>query len=205
MMYNGYARFIPACAGNTRTLRCIPRPEPVHPRVCGEHRHSPRASFSAAGSSPRVRGTPEGCSYSRSRWRFIPACAGNTKHGQNRAVAKPVHPRVCGEHGYAVVACGGCAGSSPRVRGTRYRDRWSRVRLRFIPACAGNTCDHARSLPPETVHPRVCGEHVSALRKMLARGGSSPRVRGTRDVGQGELDVGRFIPACAGNTARIKR
>ena len=90
-------------------------------------------------------------------------------------------------------------GSSPRVRGTRGgRDFHART-PRFIPACAGNASPLASSRPAKPVHPRVCGErpHASTLR--VAEIGSSPRVRGTRSVGQPLVAQSRFIPACAGN------
>ncbi len=51
-------RFIPACAGNTRTMGRTSISTTVHPRVCGEHGKWPQ-------SRHMVR-------------RFIPACAGNT-------------------------------------------------------------------------------------------------------------------------------
>ena len=72
--------------------------------------------------------------------------------------------------------------------------------IRFIPACAGNTPLDKRGQGVATVHPRVCGEHVLAVKASLQTRGSSPRVRGTpAGVGQ-RLFLKRFIPACAGNT-----
>ena len=72
------------------------------------------------------------------------------------------------------------AGSSPRVRGTHNEGADDHRRVRFIPACAGNS---ASSAPPATsapVHPRVCGELLGYL-------SIAP-------------DQTRFIPACAGNS-----
>ena len=95
--------------------------------------------------------------------------------------ARPVHPRVCGEHPGKVKAQG--------------------VKSRSIPACAGNTVLQCltptlgpgpsprvrgtRSVsavisPATAVHPRVCGEHDAAIDARLLRV--------------------RSIPACAGNT-----
>ena len=73
---------------------------------------------------------------------------------------------------------------------------------RFIPACAGNTRWCVRSSPRRAVHPRVCGEHAVLCATASGDSGSSPRVRGTRDVRPGVVDRDRFIPACAGNTPR---
>ena len=73
-----FARFIPACAGNTIPGPGKPRKMLVHPRVCGEHLMLILLPPLLIGSSPRVRGTP----LTSSAWtyprRFIPACAGNT-------------------------------------------------------------------------------------------------------------------------------
>jgi len=133
-------RFIPACAGNTRVGAAAASAVPVHPRVCGEHRALQAGAGSLAGSSPRVRGTLFSCLSRCVSLRFIPACAGNTRAALIEHTAKPVHPRVCGEHKRRPTAISSRNGSSPRVRGTR---RWIHVaggRRRFIPACAGNTC-----------------------------------------------------------------
>ena len=102
------------------------------------------------------------------------------------------------------------------------RGHGHRCRVRFIPACAGNTWRCITCLRPAMVHPRMRGEHV-ALHYVPAAGyGSSPHARGTRFAGifvargnavhprmRGEhgscrgprISRVRFIPACAGNTA----
>ena len=71
-------RFIPACAGNTRSTYTHPQPKPVHPRVCGEHLTHVIAVGYIHGSSPRVRGTLQVTRACVVVQRFIPACAGNT-------------------------------------------------------------------------------------------------------------------------------
>ena len=53
-----------------------------------------------------------------------------------------------------------------------------------------------------SVHPRVCGEQSPEPRDPRAQFGSSPRVRGTVYFGLGAVVADRFIPACAGNSAR---
>ncbi len=52
-------RFIPACAGNTYTMKRRLGVSAVHPRVCGEHVLLHATSKQSRGSSPRVRGTLE--------------------------------------------------------------------------------------------------------------------------------------------------
>ena len=74
--------------------------------------------------------------------------------------------------------------------------------MRFIPACAGNTGQYVAALSDQSVHPRVCGEHRVHLHLKLDSSGSSPRVRGTRNFAEHEVQLFRFIPACAGNTLR---
>ena len=71
-------RFIPARAGNTIAARRWKRAWPVHPRACGEHAEYAAWKSAAAGSSPRVRGTPRLRGGLRGELRFIPARAGNT-------------------------------------------------------------------------------------------------------------------------------
>ena len=56
-------------------------PRPVHPRVCGELAVTSRSSGVNIGSSPRVRGTHHRQSDHALRFRFIPACAGNSSTG----------------------------------------------------------------------------------------------------------------------------
>ena len=53
-----------------------------------------------------------------------------------------------------------------------------------------------------SVHPRLRGEHAWLIFGMNRAGGSSPPARGTHCSGPDGVDLGRFIPACAGNTRR---
>ncbi|EFH10695.1 hypothetical protein HMPREF0731_3080 [Pseudoroseomonas cervicalis ATCC 49957] len=93
--------------------------------------------------------------------RFIPAPAGNTALGMPGTQATPVHPRACGEHSHGAPRQRRQSGSSPRLRGTQAPGRRRPVRIRFIPAPAGNTrCLQSPASTP-AVHPRACGEHIS--------------------------------------------
>ena len=152
------------------------------------------------GSSPRVRGTH----FNRARegrvFGIIPACAGNTGACPSRRCAPGDHPRVCGEHPEKVQAVEADAGSSPRVRGTRQRLLVGAVLVGIIPACAGNTNSSRHRASRTRDHPRVCGEHPSLSYEDAMSLGSSPRVRGTRLVADGESVRQGIIPACAGNT-----
>ena len=116
------------------------------------------------------------------------------------SASSSVHPRGCGEHGCAKKLTYCAPGSSPRVRGTRGRIGPSGAVIRFIPAGAGNTKSPPIRCPGRAVHPRGCGEHYLTPLALLFMIGSSPRVRGTRDVPHHDVDGCRFIPAGAGNT-----
>ena len=214
-------RFIPACAGNSRSTR---RPfvlQAVHPRVCGELGLGPADRLYTFGSSPRVRGTRRGGRRAGDGRRFIPACAGNSCMRSRSDGMPPVHPRVCGELVRPSVAATDTPGSSPRVRGTRKEHWQASAWFRFIPACAGNSAPKDRQSADAAVHPRVCGELGRDLDVGPFAVGSSPRVRGTllavcalapqlavhpRVCGELLVMVGserfarRFIPACAGNS-----
>ena len=158
--------------------------KPVHPRVCGEHTILKMPVTARTGSSPRVRGTQGGQLPQTGRWRFIPACAGNTHCSKAWSLWRPVHPRVCGEHLGDRMETWGVSGSSPRVRGTREVANEHRTHSRFIPACAGNTNQLCVGLALLAVHPRVCGEHMFIRHSSSYENGSSPRVRGTRSLGE---------------------
>ena len=71
-------RFIPACAGNSVTLKIQELLIPVHPRVCGEQFQFSGDHLIDSGSSPRVRGTVDVFCLVALIPRFIPACAGNS-------------------------------------------------------------------------------------------------------------------------------
>ena len=136
----GCRRFIPACAGNTAWPGARATVVPVHPRLCGEHAGWFGNHSCKAGSSPPVRGTHGAHGVGHDIGRFIPACAGNTEHQYARTASRSVHPRLCGEHNGNAVRHRRIDGSSPPVRGTRCHSGHDRRCIRFIPACAGNTC-----------------------------------------------------------------
>ena len=198
-------RFIPACAGNSRTPPAPASNRTVHPRVCGELSIAAKDPLAASGSSPRVRGTPAAGHPRQAAHRFIPACAGNSRWCRGGRRSTAVHPRVCGELIAPVWRPRLKAGSSPRVRGTRLDVPQPSVRRRFIPACAGNSSASCRASSVTTVHPRVCGELYGDPARVWADCGSSPRVRGTPAASRLRALRRRFIPACAGNSASASR
>ena len=92
-----YKRFIPAYAGNARGPARQQTPPSVHPRIRGERSSSPASSGSYVGSSPHTRGTPECLLTHITKFRFIPAYAGNAARSSCRPAPGSVHPRIRGE------------------------------------------------------------------------------------------------------------
>ena len=107
---------------------------------------------------------------------------------------------MCGEHLTNTAKVVLAKGSSPRVRGTRDDEIGVRVGGGIIPACAGNTEAVAPVHHLHRDHPRVCGEHDRVKVTKQGGSGSSPRVRGTRNLVVICRDQNGIIPACAGNT-----
>ncbi len=91
-------------------------------------------------------------------------------------------------------------GSSPHARGTLAV--WCRRHAvgGIIPACAGNTVSSAQARQCPGDHPRMRGEHEAKPDAMRVNAGSSPHARGTPAGHAHDLQAGRIIPACAGNT-----
>ena len=153
-----------------------------------------------SGSSPRMRGTRGLDETAEILKGIIPAYAGNTRPRQRGLLAGEDHPRVCGDHRPPARTVRRKPGSSPRMRGTLRISIRRNIGNGIIPAYAGNTFHGPMTNCVRRDHPRVCGEHRSRrFRKFLLQG-SSPRMRGTRAVCDGESCRIRIIPAYAGNT-----
>jgi len=198
-------RFIPAPAGNARTQDRASRLAPVHPRACGERAPPEVAEIWYLGSSPRLRGTPRTQDGDGCYRRFIPAPAGNARPPPGSSRLQSVHPRACGERIAKEAADDAAFGSSPRLRGTRQARLEQRREFRFIPAPAGNARSGRWNRTATTVHPRACGERQDLVVAATTASGSSPRLRGTREMGFGRFRKRRFIPAPAGNAPAARR
>ena len=109
-----------------------------------------------------------------------------------------VYPRVCGATLLKAPSESRGQGLSPRVRGNLLPLATSFARYGSIPACAGQPLADLMMTAAFEVYPRVCGatEHSQALRRLPD--GLSPRVRGNPEVEGAHEDIGRSIPACAG-------
>ena len=112
-------RFIPAGAGNTFKYVYL--------------------LIAISGLSPLARGTPERGAARHAKMRFIPAGAGNTVDGEFFIAGAPVYPRWRGEHDRPRHLAVADQGLSPLARGTQRLFPAQTLRIRFIPAGAGNT------------------------------------------------------------------
>ena len=132
------------------------------------------------GSSPHVRGARTNYRSISRLYGIIPACAGSTRHHQFPYLHDGDHPRMCGEHNDMSVAVFASPGSSPHVRGARFRKVHAVGEPGIIPACAGSTtCRNSRA-SADWDHPRMCGEHPMTCNDPAPPVGSSPHVRGAR-------------------------
>ena len=111
-------RIIPAHAGNSHRPREPARFKPDHPRACGELQLSFLPADLDAGSSPRMRGTPQEAENAQALRRIIPAHAGNSASPRMSPSRTSDHPRACGELSANVTLRKPVSGSSPRMRGT---------------------------------------------------------------------------------------
>ena len=153
-----------------------------------------------SGSSPRVRGSL------LIRWALlyghgiIPAGAGLTAAEEMPLPFTQDHPRGCGAHSSSICNSVSSRGSSPRVRGSPSRDGFCKTAAGIIPAGAGLTSSLPMSLLDMRDHPRGCGAHHHKAGKWIDSTGSSPRVRGSRELQVDALQLGGIIPAGAGLT-----
>ena len=194
---------IPACAGEATSAGLMGHRDAVYPRVCGGSRVGVGWRGRNGGLSPRVRGKRFGGDAHPPFRRSIPACAGEALALHPRWRRPPVYPRVCGGSGMPATVTHRIPGLSPRVRGKRRRSWSERKGDRSIPACAGEAGAEIAGAVAHSVYPRVCGGSGVSRRRLGARRGLSPRVRG-KPVQQLILrNPQRSIPACAGE-ARVK-
>ena len=196
-------RIIPARAGQTarRPVWSIRRSD--HPRACGANRIYAAFTQSIYGSSPRVRGKLVLERHACALGRIIPARAGQTPGRAGASLFVSDHPRACGANGAGRRSALSRFGSSPRVRGKRRQTRPSAVSIRIIPARAGQTEWLRSRIGKYADHPRACGANYMASLSWKVGVGSSPRVRGKRQIFGPHFGRMRIIPARAGQTGEF--
>ena len=194
-------RFIPAYAGNAKSLAPHSSPHSVHPRIRGERARSIISRYAATGSSPHTRGTHDIGKDSDQRQRFIPAYAGNAAPTNALHHGVSVHPRIRGERRVNSNGPGDHCGSSPHTRGTLLACLAGRPVVRFSPAYAGNAHRRTPARRAIPVHPRIRGERCLLTEQFTQTNGSSPHTRGTPYKRDTRTLSDRFIPAYAGNAS----
>ena len=147
-----------------------------------------------------MRGKPPTGFLGRSRVRNIPAYAGKTPPCGAPPHPKSEHPRVCGENWRAFLSTGHFSGTSPRMRGKRFRYGLMSFGLGNIPAYAGKTNFPRAHRTTRKEHPRVCGENSSETPTSCPTSGTSPRMRGKHMCYSTCAESERNIPAYAGKT-----
>ncbi|CAH2603740.1 protein of unknown function [Rhodovastum atsumiense] len=128
----------------------------------------------------------------------IPAWAGEPLRARESGRLVRVHPRVGGganvREGMEILI----EGPSPRGRGSPLCQCWRVMRLRSIPAWAGEPQQPTPSPMRVKVHPRVGGGAASACPTPRHATGPSPRGRGSPGYLSPQVGADRSIPAWAG-------
>ena len=192
---------IPARAGFTTLVRCLPLVSPDHPRSRGVYNTVNFRATVADGSSPLARGLPVRDRHHAAVERIIPARAGFTAPGT--PVTSPVadHPRSRGVYRRRFRSPRSASGSSPLARGLRGRLLPLVAPRRIIPARAGFTAGPPSGIAPSADHPRSRGVYRRACGTCAAGAGSSPLARGLPPPSRQGLTGMGIIPARAGFTA----
>ena len=175
---------IPAYAGSTSPKAPGRASTGDHPRIRGEHRQWMPAPASRWGSSPHTRGALLHHHLNLLKLGIIPAYAGSTPRqprlGTGRGGSSPHtrgaprgscspwplkldHPRIRGEHGFSSIPMNLRPGSSPHTRGAQAPRGQVRFSRGIIPAYAGSTSRHWLQSSLAQDHPRIRGEHSTAL------------------------------------------
>ena len=134
---------------------------------------------------------------------IIPAHAGLTRVFSASYQIPRDHPRACGAHKLSSAFPMFASGSSPRMRGSPRRVAVLRRLDGIIPAHAGLTVPARSCCPPPRDHPRACGAHSAYVHLLRGNQGSSPRMRGSREVRGVTIGISGIIPAHAGLTQEI--
>ena len=195
-------RSIPAWAGETSRSADSAPASPVYPRVGGGNDESHEIGRAGSGLSPRGRGKPKAVRRGYTRAGSIPAWAGETLRSPDAARSPAVYPRVGGGNHKRLDKCIYYVGLSPRGRGKLGFCPSNRVKVRSIPAWAGETLRQAFLTALRTVYPRVGGGNSLGMSRTQRHQGLSPRGRGKRGNAACSRQRLRSIPAWAGETRR---
>ena len=155
-------RSIPARAGEPNPYAGFLPLTRVYPRACGGTQPNTCYHQARAGLSPRVRGNLAHLAARGEVAGSIPARAGEPRRPRWLGTRATVYPRACGGTADGQVVAGLQGGLSPRVRGNRPGGLRGLIRLRSIPARAGEPNPTKRTDAVYRVYPRACGGTDSA-------------------------------------------
>ena len=195
---------ISAHAGLTAVPCACRRLHKDHPRACGAHIPLRIAIRDIAGSSPRMRGSHLQGLFTIRHVGIIPAHAGLTPFTESDLPKLRDHPRVCGAHSCLLRSSFLASGSSPRMRGSPGALPTLRCPEGIIPAYAGLTDCRSAEYRQRRDHSRVCGAHEISRIASDPQEGSSPRMRGSRNLVRFRLHGVGIIPAYAGLTRKSR-
>ena len=129
-----------------------------------------------------------------------PAYAGKTEHVQRDARHERKHPRVCGEDKQPLFTVLPHKETPPRMRGRPSCNCLPQRSQGNTPAYAGKTFMQLLTTTITGKHPRVCGEDLSPLIKVLPVMETPPRMRGRLAMYRQKTGKMRNTPAYAGKT-----
>ena len=159
---------------------------------------------SIRGSSPLTRGKPLQGGAEEGLGGLIPAHAGKTRTPSGSSSGRRAHPRSRGENRAFWRLVSVVPGSSPLTRGKPARTRGAPSTGGLIPAHAGKTHTHGRTLYKAQAHPRSRGENVCCWSVCVCTSGSSPLTRGKRLAFFVVFLCCGLIPAHAGKTTSVQ-
>ena len=195
---------IPALAGNTVAGERGRVFGPDHPRSRGEYPHDPAMVGGRLGSSPLSRGIRLIDTFIGVECGIIPALAGNTSWCDADRRTSWDHPRSRGEYVTDISEKAVTKGSSPLSRGIPPAPHPAILRVRIIPALAGNTVICTSGAASHWDHPRSRGEYGGFYFRTRTGLGSSPLSRGIHHRHERNQPRRGIIPALAGNTTGWK-
>ncbi len=171
---------IPACAGEPMRACSQKWRTMVNPRMRGGARYPTGHSRPCSGQSPHARGSLKNLIRRYGLPGSIPAYAGEP--GLRPATKRPdgVNPRIRG--GAAHFGADGVAevGQSPHTRGSHFSAQNNAMRIRSIPAYAGEPLAHGPRAVYTAVNPRIRGGTTRGTRRPSPDRGQSPHTRGNR-------------------------
>ena len=170
----------PACAGSTPTARNLRRRTWTHPRLRGEHGRWITTSTASWDSPPLARGAHPVGARGDALAGLTPACAGSTLPGSSPRPRRRTHPRLRGEHFFAVGDGEADEDSPPLARGAPPAWHAQQCLRGLTPACAGSTPPTSRARRGPRTHPRLRGEHPTPITTALGDGDSPPLARGAQ-------------------------